>query len=425
MSDADRPDAMTSDELYAQAVNAWERGDKRASGILINQVLKLDLSHEGAWKLLYDQYGAGKSFEEFQRAFTEKYFPEGVAAPLSKDPYVSPAPQPVAAQPVAEPAEMAAPVSTPVEKETSPSGEPRQQRNVLPFIIGGTLVLLLCVVVALILYTVYSEGKLSIPLVAGKASPIVAAGSVSATTEETKPAATSAAISGAAERTPVASESATVTPSAPTAPSEAGATPAAEPNSDLPEGLSTGFWVMTIPGLEGTAPYGFFRDNKLSFVAAPGSYHKTGDSIVETCFLGKYIEGADGCVTITVSSIVSPTNVQVQLSSAQMPSKAATMQKLFDDTSTGDLAKDVVGTWVGDSQDSFGIFMGHPSGQSYELVFDENGNVTDSDKGDSTYTISGDHLSMFGSTYLVANMGKVMYLWSESDVKDIMVLLRK
>ena len=62
--------------LLADAQKAYNRQDKRKGAQYINDILKEDFNYRPAWDLLYKLYGVGQSFENFQRTFAEKYYPD-------------------------------------------------------------------------------------------------------------------------------------------------------------------------------------------------------------------------------------------------------------------------------------------------------------------------------------------------------------
>ncbi len=65
-------------DLLKQARKHYKRGDRRKGAYLIEKILRQDFNHPGAWELLYEYYGTGESFEEFQPAFAQKYYPDRV-----------------------------------------------------------------------------------------------------------------------------------------------------------------------------------------------------------------------------------------------------------------------------------------------------------------------------------------------------------
>ena len=61
--------------LYNQANQAFDRGDKRASAMLIHKILSQEITHTAAWRLLYMMLGEDQPFNKFQQAFAQKYYP--------------------------------------------------------------------------------------------------------------------------------------------------------------------------------------------------------------------------------------------------------------------------------------------------------------------------------------------------------------
>jgi pilus assembly protein CpaE len=66
---------MDPTQLLLQALNAFESGNRRAGAALIDQILRQDFTHRGAWELLHQELGKGQGFDEFRRAFAQKYYP--------------------------------------------------------------------------------------------------------------------------------------------------------------------------------------------------------------------------------------------------------------------------------------------------------------------------------------------------------------
>ncbi len=64
------------DYLLARAQQALEQGEEQEATTILRTILEQDYFHRGTWALLHQKYGANRSFNSFQRAFTEKYFPE-------------------------------------------------------------------------------------------------------------------------------------------------------------------------------------------------------------------------------------------------------------------------------------------------------------------------------------------------------------
>jgi len=67
------------DNLVKQAKKAYHLGKRRKGADLLDQVLKKDFNHQGAWKELHREYGAGRSFTSFQLEFTERYYPDRIS----------------------------------------------------------------------------------------------------------------------------------------------------------------------------------------------------------------------------------------------------------------------------------------------------------------------------------------------------------
>jgi hypothetical protein len=62
-------------ELTNEAKNASSSGDLLTFSILLDRVLREDISHPGAWELLYPLLGEGDEFDNFQRKFIQKHYP--------------------------------------------------------------------------------------------------------------------------------------------------------------------------------------------------------------------------------------------------------------------------------------------------------------------------------------------------------------
>ncbi len=67
------------EKLLQDATRAYQRRDKRKGAQLLDQILRKDFNHPGAWKLLYQLYGGKRDFVEFQRAFTMQFYPDRLA----------------------------------------------------------------------------------------------------------------------------------------------------------------------------------------------------------------------------------------------------------------------------------------------------------------------------------------------------------
>ena len=67
---------QTLDKLLVEAQKAYQKRDKRLGARLINEILQQDLNYPGAWDLLYRLFGGGQPFDEFQRSFVSRYYPD-------------------------------------------------------------------------------------------------------------------------------------------------------------------------------------------------------------------------------------------------------------------------------------------------------------------------------------------------------------
>ena len=63
-------------DLLSRARHLYQNGQKRQGALLIDEILLLDFCQQEAWEFLYEQYGLGQNFPDFQRAFTKKYYPD-------------------------------------------------------------------------------------------------------------------------------------------------------------------------------------------------------------------------------------------------------------------------------------------------------------------------------------------------------------
>ncbi len=142
------------ESLFSRAESAFLAGDRRTSGILLNQVLMRDFAYPRAWRLLRRLTGSNQRMRDFQFDFASKYFPERVhllpagakdrqkdadqggastpPAPGSLPPDRAPARAPEAdmsaSTPPSAPAETGAPAPDvqPVEETPAPGPEPEQ-----------------------------------------------------------------------------------------------------------------------------------------------------------------------------------------------------------------------------------------------------------------------------------------------------------
>jgi hypothetical protein len=458
-------------EMFAKARQAWELGDKRASSILINQILKRDITHPGAWELLYNQLGSGKSFDDFQREFVQKYYPDRMSLLWPQPSTLSPQEQDVnqPAAPGAEPpAEMPAEsklaeslpaVSEPAENipaesklvESTPAGYagvkycPKCGKN---RIADGD-------------FCTYCGGPLqSVPDVALNPSlPPVdtgAQGSIHASsTVDTVGALVHAPRAGSSGYAPAPAAGrpspwkqitnyyldhkglvyligasaivllclvAGILLLKPLLGKSNGST------ADLPDGLTTGVWVAfgaTDYPIQGGL-FALLRDNKGWAAGNPMTYRKISANALEYCYLGLTgDQGENVCGVLTVDNIQNSQSVDINISGKYItdPLKA-TMRKRFEDTSSGNLKKDIIGTWT--YSENFDIMLSPnlSSGVS-KIVFDKQQHVNDSQRGSLSYSIVGDKLNMFGKVYIVRNCGKIMFLSEDEYQGSTLILFRK
>lgn len=67
------------DKRVEEATKAYQKKDKRKGAQILDEVLRKDINHPGAWALLYQLFGNGRDFTEFQRAFALQYYPDRLA----------------------------------------------------------------------------------------------------------------------------------------------------------------------------------------------------------------------------------------------------------------------------------------------------------------------------------------------------------
>ena len=374
-------------EMFAKARQAWELGDKRASSILLNQILKRNITHPGAWELLYNQLGSGKAFDDFQREFVQKYYPDRLpllspqTSPLSLQEQrvnqpATPGAEPPAEMPVDSGAQGSIHASSTVDTVQNlvpapragssgyvpapAAGRPSQWTQIsnyyldhkgLVYLIGASAIVLLCLV----------AGVLLLKQLFGKSNGSTA---------------------------------------------------------DLPEGLTTGVWVASDAAGSpmGGGLFGFSRDNIGYWGTSPMTYHKTSATTMEFCFV--IIRGDQGenvCGTLTVTDIINNQSVVVSVSGKYISdSIKATMRKRFEDTSSGNLKKDIIGTWVYE-EDLSDLIECSDTGVVCEMVFGKNQQVADSQRGSLSYVIAGDKITMFGETFIVSDYGNIMFLTVENS----------
>ena len=74
-----QPDDNDNPHTYfARAEQAFASGDRRATGILLNQVLLREFTHKQTWRILHTLYGADQAFEVFQYKFTRQNYPNNL-----------------------------------------------------------------------------------------------------------------------------------------------------------------------------------------------------------------------------------------------------------------------------------------------------------------------------------------------------------
>ncbi len=84
-------------ELERQLAAAHYRGDRRAAGVLADQILRRDLRNPAAWGVIRALMNSDQPMADFQRWFVGKYYPSRL-----KDLESPPAPPAVAAPPMVE-----------------------------------------------------------------------------------------------------------------------------------------------------------------------------------------------------------------------------------------------------------------------------------------------------------------------------------
>lgn len=63
-------------KLLKKARRAYKSGERGAAAYYIDKILQHDYTHRGTWQLLYREYGSSQSLQDFQRDFTEQYYPD-------------------------------------------------------------------------------------------------------------------------------------------------------------------------------------------------------------------------------------------------------------------------------------------------------------------------------------------------------------
>ena len=63
-------------KLLDRAQQAYHKKNKSKGARLVDEILKQDFNHPGAWDLLFKVYGTGQTFGAFQHEFAQKYYPD-------------------------------------------------------------------------------------------------------------------------------------------------------------------------------------------------------------------------------------------------------------------------------------------------------------------------------------------------------------
>ncbi|MBN2548392.1 MAG: response regulator [Anaerolineales bacterium] len=62
--------------MLDRAQQAYHKKNKSKGARLVDEILKQEFNHPGAWDLLFKVYGTGQTFEAFRREFAHKYYPD-------------------------------------------------------------------------------------------------------------------------------------------------------------------------------------------------------------------------------------------------------------------------------------------------------------------------------------------------------------
>jgi hypothetical protein len=91
-------------QLLDQVEDALWREDQRAASILLHKVLLQDFTNHHAWQLLHTLRGGEEPFKEFQKTFSQKYYPQLAHLIATQEAVVEPPPpQPVPIEPTFTP----------------------------------------------------------------------------------------------------------------------------------------------------------------------------------------------------------------------------------------------------------------------------------------------------------------------------------
>lgn len=125
--------------LLKRARLAFKTGERGLAAHLIDRILRQDYLHRGTWKLLYREYGSGQSFQEFQREFTQEYYPDQLDLLEGKP---SPKPQPlIAPTPAKKPRKSSTKPSSVGDTPTQPvTSKPETQTKPAPGSTAGPVV---------------------------------------------------------------------------------------------------------------------------------------------------------------------------------------------------------------------------------------------------------------------------------------------
>ena len=95
------------EKLLVEAQKAYQKRDKRTGARLIDEILQRDLNYAGAWDLLYRLFGGGQPYDEFQRSFVSKYYPDKIPLLLPRLPGEQPSAPVIPPAPEKKPAFLA------------------------------------------------------------------------------------------------------------------------------------------------------------------------------------------------------------------------------------------------------------------------------------------------------------------------------